>query len=476
MTQERPETQVPAGTAAAGAGGGQPADPAVKAADLTESLRNTAEGHAGRNRQAESAAGQPAGRSRQAESTASQPAARAGQAENTASQPAQERLVRRMNANLNEILGSEVTKTAASQRTQSQMKALKRERRRRRVSVPLILLCVLALLAGGGYGGYQYLKKSGRESLLEHTQAEGVEITVPEDAELIDDGETVIYQGKTYKRNNDIVSILALGVDEKSASPEEHAIGESGQADTIFIAALDTYSGELTLINISRDSIVDVDQYSEDGVWVGTESMQVCLAYAYGDGGKTSCENTIKSVSRLMYGMPIDAYGSITVPAISVLNDALGGVEVTALDDIGSRDGDIKKGQTVTLTGEQVRSYVISRDLYDETANNARMARQRQYLIAFVNKALSRIRSNPGTVFTLYDAVRSYMTTDLTPAKLTYLASLVMNGQFREQDIRTVPGEITVETGIDGEQHAAYHVNDKELYQIILDVYYTEVS
>ena len=393
--------------------------------------------------------------------------------------PAEEnRELRRINAELNAVLGSEVTEDAGKpERIQSQMKALRKERRKKRMSVPLILLCVLAVVAAGIYGGFQYLKSSGRSSLLKHEQVEGVEITAPEEAELTDEGTTVKYKGKTYKRNEDVISILALGVDEKSANPEHHKIGEAGQADTIFIAALNTFNGEMTLINISRDTIADVDLYTATGKNAGTEPMQICLAYAYGDGGKTSCANMIRAVSRLMYGMPIDAYASITVPAIGVLNDAIGGVEVTVLDDIGKGENALVKGQKVRLTGDQVRSYVISRDLIDKEANNARMARQRQYLIAFINKAFQEIRGNLSIVFTLFDAVRSYMVTDLTPAKLTYLASLAMDGQFREQDIRTVPGEVTVETSeLDGMEHAAYHVDDEALYEIILDVYYTEVT
>lgn len=382
----------------------------------------------------------------------------------------------RMNAEIAVLMGTPVKQgKGPKRRTESQMNALKRERRRRRISVPLILLCVLLVLVAGGFGTYRYLLSSGRKSLLAHKQIEGIDITAPEDAIVEDDGQKVTYNGKTYRRNEDIVSLLFLGVDVKSEDPGEREIGNNGQADTIFIGALNTVTGKMDIINISRESIVDVDTYDTNGDYAGTEPMQICLAYAYGDGEQTSCENTAKSVSRLMYGMPIDSYASITVPAISVLNDAIGGVEVTVLDDLGSGDNKLVKGERVTLKGKQVNTYVISRDQYSAEANNNRMARQRQYLIAFMNKAFSQIRSDLTTVFTLYEAVTNYMSTDLTVAKMTYLANLAMNGMFREQDIKTVPGEITLETGIDGEEHANYHVDDKELYNIILDVYYEEV-
>ena len=46
--------------------------------------------------------------------------------------------------------------------------------------------------------------------------------------------------------------------------------------------------------------MADVDVYSESGVYSGINKEQICLAYAYGDGQHTSCENVLKSVKIML--------------------------------------------------------------------------------------------------------------------------------------------------------------------------------
>ena len=201
--------------------------------------------------------------------------------------------------------------------------------------------------------------------------------------------------------------------------------------------------------------------------------MQLCLAYAYGDGKESSCENTKKSVSRLLYGMPVDAYAAIDLPAISVLNDAIGGVEVDVLEDLSNLDPALTEGAHVLLQGSQAETYVRSRDAEGPDApvdsNNARMARQKQYLTNFISKTLSAAKKDITVPLTLYQAITSYMVTDIDASEVTYLASLVLQGGFGDQDIINVPGEVQM-----GEEFAEYHVDEKGLYEIILDVFYTE--
>ena len=258
----------------------------------------------------------------------------------------------------------------------------RRRKRRRRL---IVFLLIIALL-GGFFVGVPYtLREAGRKSLLAHENTEG--IAAPEEAEVTEGGRYVTYKGHRYVRNDSIISILCLGVDrdeKMEAKAETLVAGEQGQADTIFVAALDSGTGELTLINISRDSMVDVDLYNTEGEYAGVEEMQICLAYGYGDGRAKSCENTARSVSRLLYGIPMDAYASLDIPAISVLNDAVGGVPVTVLEDLSSRDGALVKGAHLILNGEQARIYVRSRDHQSTEANNSRMQRQRQYLTSFL--------------------------------------------------------------------------------------------
>ncbi len=389
--------------------------------------------------------------------------------------PKQEELDQ-LNRELGEVLGISGADASSTEPVSSQMAQLKKERRRSLFFVPAIVLGVLILIAAGAAAGVYGLYSAGRKSLLTHKAEEGVEITAPEDATVEENGNLVTWKGKKYKRNENIVAILGLGIDKKTEGMEAMIPGEAGQSDTIIVGALDVETGNLDLINISRDSMADIDLYNENGEYSATERMQICLAYAYGDGKEKSCENARKAVSRLLYGIPIDAYFSITVPAIGALNDSIGGVEVEVLEDLSSADPALTKGARVQLKGEQVRTYVISRDWFDVEANNGRMMRQRQYMAAFMRKAIGLMRQNISTVLTIYEAVRANMVTDLSLSRMVYLARLAMTKDFSEQNILTVPGTIEKGTAAFGEEHAEYTVDEEALYQIILDVFYQEVQ
>ena len=183
-----------------------------------------------------------------------------------------------------------------------------------------------------------------------------------------------------------------MGVDREKVNSDEKYLKEhgAGQADTMFVAALDTSSNKMSLISIPRDTMADIKTYNEKGKYTGTKKTQLCLAYAYGDGEKLSCTNTVDAVSKVLYGIPIDSYVSINLSAISVLNDAVGGVNVQVIGDLTSVDPDLKEGANVTLLGDQAETYVRTREHEPLDANLERMRRQQQYITAFIQKDCMR--------------------------------------------------------------------------------------
>lgn len=336
----------------------------------------------------------------------------------------------------------------------------------------LMVLFLLILLAVIAFLGMQIVGKNAMHA----TETVGVEKTAleSEDVEIEDNGDVIVYKGETYRYNENITSVLCMGVDTEELGEEGSEIGENGQADMLMLAILDTESGDVDLWNISREAMTDVDIYNVDGQYVCTEEKQLCLAYAYGDGKKTSCENTIKSVSRLLYGMPIQSYAVLNLDAIQPMNDAIGGVEVYI------NEGDVlpakfKPGTTVHLTGEDVVRYVRYRSPGAEggtlDSNNNRMARQRQYMMKFIQKALEKTKEDITTPVNLfYIAVNGkYMITDLTISKISYLTSVFSKVNFSEDNFWTIPGEI-----VKGEKYAEYHVDDKALYEKVLSTFYVK--
>lgn len=340
---------------------------------------------------------------------------------------------------------------------------------KKRIKIGLLVLLLLMLF---GVITFLVMELMGRKAMHTVTSEETV-ITAPEVEDVVveEDGEFVTYKGEKYVFNENITSVLCMGVDKYNIEQEEIIIGNSGQADMLMLAIMDTQSGKVKLWNISRDSMTDVDIYNVEGEYVKTENLQACLAFAYGDGKHGSCENTVKSVSRLLYGMPIQSYAVIDMEAIQPLNDALGGVEVTI------HEGDILPahfvpGTTVLLKGADVKSYVQSRrtEMPGEPidSNNNRMARQRQYMMNFIQKAMEKTKEDITVPLNLFNIVKknNHIITNLDTSKIAYLTTLITKVNFTEDSFQTIPGEVLA-----GE-HAEYHVDDEILYQMILDTFY----
>lgn len=367
------------------------------------------------------------------------------------------------------------TRTKSSQKPdpKARKKSGRKQKAPRKKKGPLIAVLVifgiLVLLLATAVGAYFYLNKKGEAQLKKNQSI--ASITAPEDASSEDDGKTIVYKGAKYKYNEDNINILFMGVDRDMQDTGEKVIGENGQADVLIWAALDSKTGHLSLINISRDAMVDVNKYNVEDKYLGTDKMQLCLAYSYGDGKEKSCENTLQSVSRLMYGMPVNAYVAIDYSAIAPLNDAIGGVTVNVLEDLTQADSALKAGETVTLHGEQAQTYVRSRNTEVLDSNNQRMERQKQYIDAFLQQAISQTRKNLTLPVTLYNDVSDYMVTNISASEVTHLATLMIQNGVSGGDILTVPGEVT-----QGDVYAEFNPDDKELYKLILSVFYKEIK
>ena len=370
---------------------------------------------------------------------------------------------------------TERTRTKSSQKPDSKArkKSSRKQKAPRKKRGPLIAVLIifgiLVLLLATAVGAYFYLNKKGEAQLKKNQSI--ASITAPEEASSEDDGKTIVYNGAKYKYNEDNINILFMGVDRDMQDTGEKVIGENGQADVLIWAALDSKTGHLSLINISRDAMVDVNKYNVEDKYLGTDKIQLCLAYSYGDGKEKSCENTLQSVSRLMYGMPVNAYVAIDYSAIAPLNDAIGGVTVNVLEDLTQSDSALKAGETVTLHGEQAQTYVRSRNTEVLDSNNQRMERQKQYIDAFLQQAISQTKKNLTLPVTLYNDVSDYMVTNISASEVTHLATLMIQNGVSGGDILTVPGEVT-----QGDVYAEFNPDDKELYKLILSVFYKEIK
>ena len=338
-----------------------------------------------------------------------------------------------------------------------------KKKKKKAGKIILIILLVILLLIAFVAGAFFYLQYKGKQKMVSY---EDVSIQSIDDAFTENDGKTVIYNGKTYRLNENITSIACLGVDKENLGTYGNVVGTGGQADTNMVLAIDTATGEITVIAIPRDIMVDIDLYSVDGEYLGNGHEQLCLAYAYGDGKHTSCQNSVASIQRVLFGMPVNSYISLDLAGIGPLNDAVGGVTVTSPETIAG----FVSGQSVTLYGDNAVTFVQERG-DDVNASTRRMERQMVYIKAFSVKAIDAAIRDFGSITRLYNAAQQYCCTNVGLDNVTYLATTLLSKGISNFKTVSVPGEMKM-----GEKYAEFYMDTTAAYEMILDVFYNEVT
>lgn len=275
--------------------------------------------------------------------------------------------------------------------------------------------------------------------------------------------QTLTYNGQTYVQRPQLETYLLMGIDTDGPAVGNQSYIGGGQADVQMVLVLDHARETWQMLQINRDSMVEVQILGVTGQVVSTEVQQIALAHGYGDGLKRSCQNAVTAVSAMLDGQPIDGYAAINMDAVAILNDLAGGVTLTVTSDFSAVDDTLVEGETVTLQGEQALTFVRTRKDVDDQTNLARMARQRQYLAALQKQLAGR---DEEFVIRAYDAIADYMVTDIGSGTAADIGEYL--NRYAEQALLTIDGENTT----DAEGSAAYLLDADSLTQTILTLFY----
>lgn len=290
------------------------------------------------------------------------------------------------------------------------------------------------------------------------------------DAVEIEDENTITYNNKKYTLNKNIVSVLVMGIDRDNIN-ENYGSGNNGQADVIFLATIDTKTKKTSIIPLSRETMVDINLYTSDGKFAGTKREQLCLAYAYGNTTEESCKNVLTSAKRILYGININSFMAIEMEGVAKLTDLIGGVEITSLENLNSRALPLTKGQKINLNGKNSLIYIQYRD-EDAEANARRMARQKQFMSAMMNKTGNAILNDFSKLSKFYNTLTPYFYTNVSFAQITYLAQNCLTTNFGDAiDYKQIDGTLT-----QGEKWVEFEADKDSVLQAVIDVFYTPVE
>lgn len=325
----------------------------------------------------------------------------------------------------------------------------KRKKNDRFLKIIAIILAVIILVCGVLFGISLWEKYAGK---FKEQNGDTLQTSIRE------------YNGKQYAYNEDIETILVMGLD-KLDRPEDESYNNDMQADFIMLLAIDNEKKQVTALHINRDTVAQMNVLGVAGDRIGKVNQQIALAHTYGNGKEVSCRNTLEAVSGLLLGIEIDHYVSVTMDAVGIYNDLVGGVTVEVLDDFTGTDDTLIKGETITLQGNQALNYVRTRYGLDDSSNDHRMKRQKQYLEALYDKTKECINSDDMFVVNAASRLSSYIVSDCSANRLQEIAEKVSDYEYK--GIRDIEGESRK-----GETFMEFYPDAKSVEKTVIDLFY----
>ena len=221
---------------------------------------------------------------------------------------------------------------------------------------------------------------------------------------------------------DDIVNILVVGQAARAGE-------EANMADTTMLVSINTYTEEVTVFSILRDSLVNLPSYK--GIKGGKAKFTMCYALGYQQGGTAGAMEMTNICLKDNFGIEVDYNIEVSFDGFIRMIDYLNGVELEltqAEADYLNKDSlyvqrTIEPGVQV-LQGMEALSYARMRKAAgDGESDIKRTERQRKLVAALLERfrgmSLSELN---GWV----DELLPMVTTTMTPSDVTRLAATIL--------------------------------------------------
>ena len=167
----------------------------------------------------------------------------------------------------------------------------------------------------------------------------------------------------------------------------------------------------------------------------------------------------------MLDGVKVDHYLSLTMDAVAVSCDLVGGVEVTVLDDFTGIDDTLVKGEKVTLMGEHALTYVRSRAGMEDSTNGHRMIRQKQYLEALYEKSMAQAQQSEIFIAEALARMSDYMISNCSVNQIEELYESIVS--YKSNGIKTIEG-----TNKPGAQFIEFYPDANNLKKLTVELFY----
>ena len=280
----------------------------------------------------------------------------------------------------------------------------------------------------------------------------------------------VSYQGKHYRYNSRITTILYAGVDSDTPLVQTAKYTMAPRADSISLVVLDEMHHKITVIALNRDTMTRIRKYTLNGKSRGMFKDHLGYAYTYGNGGKESCESLCEAISELLYGVPINEYVISNRASLPLLGDVIGPVSVTVPnDDLADENAAYTAGSVVTIDASNLETFVRSRDTSADLSNVGRMERQQAYINGAMEQILKLLRESPNNMWKIIQEAEDCVQTNITRSRYLDLTRVLKNTSYSAGDYYIPEGEQVV-----GDFHDEFYPDEDALLQKVIDIFYIE--
>ena len=319
-------------------------------------------------------------------------------------------------------------------------------------TILIVLLVVVLAVVGVG----MYVLSSMRSNAVQTVAKPTEDLSAteePQTVQIISDEPTPsptpmpIYEEEALDEN--IINILLIGTDSRSADQSENS---EGRSDSMILASVNTDTGKISLVSFMRDA--RVHRVGESGRFTFYNKLNGAYRGGYGGGGAGELIKTLNG----NFGLDIDQYIAIGFDGFATLIDKIGGLDVdldqAEINFINDRiKGDhelepdiVKNAKTVDaapgvihLDGAQCLIYARNRHTGTDggEGNDFERVNRQQEIIQLIYKKVTT-SMNEQSVLALVSFASNYITTNLKLETMTSLVKVLLTSNM-EFTTTTVP-------------------------------------
>jgi LCP family protein required for cell wall assembly len=236
-----------------------------------------------------------------------------------------------------------------------------------------------------------------------------------------------------------VVNVMIIGSDVRTGENAEYGDAEGERPDTLIIAHLSPSYEGATLINIPRDSIVDMPGCDATDDRPGMPPSRDMIGVALTLGGPACLWDTVEQLT----GIHIDHYVHMDFTGFVDMVDALGGVEMCIPEPIDDPQAHLElDAGNQLLNGEESLGYVRARYSLGDGSDLGRIERQQEFMGAMARKVTSsEVMTSPSSIHSFLGAVAQSVTTDdeLTVDTMADIAISMREADMGDIEFITVP-------------------------------------